>query len=70
MRQNEKGKGKKKERGGANKTEKAKTREKEKRQIKSPHTKITDNEIRAPGAQSIGEALKTITSLTSLELEG
>ena len=49
-----------------------KTREKEKRhkhdQIKSPHTTITGNNIGDKGAQSIGEALKTNTSLTSLNL--
>ena len=49
-----------------------KTREKEKRhkhdQIKSPHTTITGNNIGVEGAQSIGEALKTNTPLTSLDL--
>ena len=55
---------------GCEKTEK--TGEKEKRhkhdQIKSPHTTITGNNIGVEGAQSIGEALKTNTSLTSLNL--
>ena len=49
-----------------------KTREKEKRhkhdQIKSPHTTITGNNIGDEGARSIVEALKTNTSLTSLNL--
>ena len=38
--------------------------------MKSSHTTIAGNNIGIEGAQSIGEILKTNTSLTSLDLEG